>query len=213
MEIITFNFVNDLAGARNLIKMSLLVQRPVIESFEFNDKHVRSVYVKNVGQCLVSKDVYEAIGYEKEDGIKAMQWLVPEKYKIRLGNVQVGLKKGVDNYVQTQPNTMLLKEPGLYCFLLRCKKSKAEPFMECVVETVLPGEAQKLASAIEEKDNQIQTLELRSEEHQYKILKLNEEINDFIAHRHVARRGYFDNVLCFIKKNSVEIHPYYVIQC
>ena len=213
MEIITFNFVNDLAGARNLIKMSLLVQRPVIESFEFNDKHVRSVYVKNVGQCLVSKDVYEAIGYEKEDGIKAMQWLVPEKYKIRLGDVQVGLKEGVDSYVQTQPNTMLLKEPGLYCFLLRCKKSKAEPFMECVVETVLPGEAQKLASAIEEKDNQIQTLELRSEEHQYKLLKLNEEINDFIAHRHVARRGYLDNVLCFIKKNSVEVHPYYVIQC
>ena len=213
MEIITFNFVNDLAGARNLIKMSLLVQRPVIESFEFNDKHVRSVYVKNVGQCLVSKDVYEAIGYEKEDGIKAMQWLVPEKYKIRLGDVQVGLKEGVDNYVQTQPHTMLLKEPGLYCFLLRCKKPKAEPFMECVVETVLPGEAQKLALAIEEKDNQIQVLELRSEEHQYKILKLNEEINDFIAHRHVARRGYFDNVLCFIKKNSVEVHPYYVIQC
>ena len=81
------------------------------------------------------------------------------------------------------------------------------------METVLPGEAQKLASAIEEKDNQIQALELRSEAHQFKILKLNEEINDFIAHRHVARRGYFDNVLCFIKKNSVEVHPYYVIQC
>ena len=130
MEIITFNFVNDLAGARNLIKMSLLVQRPVVESFEFNDKHVRSVYVENVGQCLVWKDVYEAIGYEKEDGIKAMQWHVPEKYKIRLGDVQVGLKEGVDNYIHTQPNTMLLKEPGLYCFLLRCKKPKAEPFME-----------------------------------------------------------------------------------
>ena len=82
MEIITFNFVNDLSGAQNLIKMSLSVQRSVVESFKFNDKHVRCVYVKDVGQCLVSKDVYEAIGYEKEDGVKAIQQLVPEKYKI-----------------------------------------------------------------------------------------------------------------------------------
>ena len=39
------------------------------------------------------------------------------------------------------------------------------------------------------------------------------EINDPIKNRHVPRRGYFDNVLCFIKKNSKEAHPYYVIQC
>ena len=62
--------------------MSLSAQRLVVESFKCNDKHVRSVYVKDVGQCLVSKDVYEAIGYGKEDGVKAIQRLVPEKYKI-----------------------------------------------------------------------------------------------------------------------------------
>ena len=50
---------------REIKKMSLLVQCSVVESFKFNNKHVRSVYVKNVGQCLVSKDVYEAVGYEK----------------------------------------------------------------------------------------------------------------------------------------------------
>ena len=60
--------------------------------------------------------------------------------------------------------------------------------------------------AIEEKDNQIQA-------HQQKILKLNEEIDDIIKNRHVARCGYFDNVLCFIKKYSIEVHPYYVIRC
>ena len=49
--------------------------------------------------------------------------------------------------------------------------------------------------AIEEKDNQIPA-------HQQKILNLNEEIDDLIKNRHVARRGYFDNVLCFTKKNS-----------
>ena len=60
--------------------------------------------------------------------------------------------------------------------------------------------------AIEEKYNQIQA-------HQQKILSLNEEIDGLIKNRHVAHRGYFDNVLCFIKKNSKEVHPYYVIRC
>ena len=97
---------NDLVGAPKLIKMSLLVQRSVVESFKFNGKHVRSVYAKDVGQCLVSKDVYEAIGYEKEDGVKTIQWLVPEKYKIRFGDAQVDLEEGVYNSAYTQPNTI-----------------------------------------------------------------------------------------------------------
>ena len=46
---------------------------------------------------------------------------------------------------------------------------------------------------------------------QQKILKLNEEIDDLIKNRHVAHREYFDIVLCFIKKNSKEAQPYYVI--
>ena len=59
----------------------------------------------------------------------------------------------------------------------------------------------------------MQARELRNEKHQYKILRLNEEIDDLIKSRHVARRGYFDNVLCFTKKNSKEAHQHYVIQC
>ena len=35
------------------------------------------------------------------------------------------------------PDMVLLKEPGPYCFLLRCKMPGAEPFMEWVVEKVL----------------------------------------------------------------------------
>ena len=77
---------------QNKKKMSLSVQRSAVESFKFNGKHVRSVYVKGVGQCLVPKDVYEAIGYEKEDEAKAVQPLVPEKYKIRLGDNQIDLR-------------------------------------------------------------------------------------------------------------------------
>ena len=87
----------------------------------------------------------------------------PEKYKIRFGDTQVDLEESLDNPVYTQPNTMLLKEPFLYCFLLRCKKPKAEPFMEWVVETVLPQEVRKLASAIEEEDHQIHDLAFANE--------------------------------------------------
>ena len=31
-------------------------------------------------------------------------------------------------------DTVLLKEPGLYYFLLRCKRDEAEPFMEWIEE-------------------------------------------------------------------------------
>lgn len=44
----------------------------------------------------------------------------------------------------------LLKESGLYCFLLRRIKAKTEPLMEW--ETVLPQKVRKLASVIEEND-------------------------------------------------------------
>ena len=62
--------------------------------------------------------------------------------------------------------------------------------------------------AIRGRDNQIKALEFENEEHQKKILRLNKEIDDLIANRHVARRECFDKVLCFIKKNSGEFHPY-----
>ena len=63
--------------------------------------------------------------------------------------------------------------------------------------------------AITGRDYQIQALDFKNEEHQQKILRLNEEINDLIANCH----GCFDNVLCFIKKNSGDVYPYYVIRC
>ena len=150
--------------------MSLSAQRSVVESFKCNDKHVRSVYVKDVGQCLVSKDVYEAIGYGKEDGVKAIQRLVPEKYKIWFGDAQVDLE-GVDNSVYTQPNTTLLKQPGLYCFLLRCKRIEAEPFMEWVVETVLPYDVWRLS-------RQLSNQEKETEEKDTVIALMNDDLQD-----------------------------------
>ena len=50
-----------------------------------------------------------------------------------------------------QDDAILLKEPGLYCFLLRCKMPGVEPFMEWAVEAVLPRDVRELTSVIEEK--------------------------------------------------------------
>ena len=74
--------------------------------------------------------------------------------------------------------------------------------MEWVVETVLPQEVRKLASAIEEKDHQIQVLEFPNEKYQQNMLRRNKEIDELIAKRHVDLLTCFDNGLYFIKKNS-----------
>ena len=70
----------------------------------------------------------------------------------------------------------------------------------------------KHQQAIEEKYNQIQALEFTYGKYQQIILRFNKKIDDPLKNRHVPRRGCFD-VLCFIKKNSREVHPYYVIRC
>ena len=76
------------------------------------------------GRVLVSRDVYIAIGYEEENGRKAIQNLVPSKYKLRFGDVNPSPSQGV-NIFPLHKDTVLLKEPGLYCFLLRCKRDEA----------------------------------------------------------------------------------------
>ena len=73
--------------------------------------------------------------------------------------------------------------------------------------------------AIEEKDatttllTDTEALEFTNEKHQQKILRRSKEIDDLIKKQARTRRECFDNVLCFIKKNSKEVHPYYVIRC
>ena len=80
---------------------------------------------------------------------------------MRLGNVKVSLHNGAD-FSPLHPNTVVLKEAGIYCFLLRCKKAEAESFLKWVTETVLPSEVRKLTEEknqiIEEKDTQLALL-------------------------------------------------------
>ena len=207
-------------------KISLSVQRSVVESFKFNGKNISNFYIKDVGQCLVAKDVSKAVGYDNDGNARrAVRTHVPGKYRMRLGHAKNILRREV-NIDLPKEDTVLMKEPGLYCLLLRLKKPKTEPFMEWAVETVLTWEVWKLASVIEEKDasggqldrgGQLEALDFTNEverqAHQQEILRLNEEINDLISNRHIARHRCFDNMQCFIKKNIKEVHRYYVIRC
>ena len=78
-----------------LNKMSLSAQRSVAESFKFNGKKLQSVHVK-AEECFVSRDVYKAIGYEEKNGKKVIQKLVPNKYKLRFGDVNSSLNQWED---------------------------------------------------------------------------------------------------------------------
>ena len=51
-------------------------------------------------------------------------------------------------------------------------------------------------------ENQMQVLEFTNEEHHQELSMLNEEINDLISNRFVARSGCFYNALCSIKKEQ-----------
>ena len=135
----------------------------IVEQFSFNGKNIRVVHIKNVGQSLVGIDVSKAVSYNDDDNARrTVRMHVLGKYRMPLGDAQNILRREIDVGLPKE-DTVLLKEPNLYCILLRCKKPKAEPFMEWVVETVLPQEVRKLASAIQEKENQIQALELTND--------------------------------------------------
>ena len=96
---------------------------------------------------------------------------------------------------------------------VRSKKPKAVALVKSLTKKGKEKIQEEHQQPITGRDNQIQALEATNEAHLQKMLRLNEEIDDLIKNRHVARRGYFDNVLCFIKKNSKEAHPYYIIRC
>ena len=129
------------------------------EQFSFDGKNVRSFYV-NGESLLMAKNVCLAIGYNKTTYRNALENHVPSKYKIRYEDL--GLSKRVETTrleKSLHKETFFLTEPGLYCLLLRSKMDAAEPFMDWVVETVLPREVRKLneehQSAIEEDSYQI----------------------------------------------------------
>ena len=148
--------------------MSLSVQRSGLESFSFNGKNIRAVQVPGLGECLVGIDVSRAIWYvDDNNGRRVIKRHVPQKYMMRFEDVTDIVKRHLRADV-SQDDAVLLKESGLYCFLLRCKMPGVEPFMEWAVETVLPRDVRELTSAIEEKVAAIASFndDLKNREHE-----------------------------------------------
>ena len=100
--------------------------------------------------------------------------------------------------------------------VVNSRKDKSKALKNHILKDIAPRRfdakieeiQEKHQQAITDRDNQIKDFEFRNEDHQQKILRLNKEIDNLIKNRHVARRGCFDNVLCFIKEKSKEAHPY-----
>ena len=183
-----------------------------------------------MGECLFASDVYKAVGYGRKAGVQAIQRLVPQEYKMRLGDAGIDLN-GVLKSEYIHPNTVLLKEPGLYCFLLRCGKEKAEPFMKWVCKEILPRKVRKLTASIEEKDSALALLndDLTEREDQIQQLEhynvgLHGEIrakDQEIARLHErsvpnAIDPGKDNVVLIVRKHTTHTddnhfeYPYYI---
>ena len=203
------------------------------EQFSFNGKKVRSFYV-NGESLLIAKDVCLAVGYNQDTYRNALEKHVPSKYKLRFSDIKGGVDLTLPS--NSQPEQILLKEPGLYCLLLRSKKDEAEPFMDWVVEIILPREVRKLAQAFEERDSQHQqAMEEKDREHRVAIQRKDShialiaynhdiangiirardiEIENLMRNRHVPLSGKgYDEVFIIVKKNcdSEELYPLYLI--
>ena len=154
---------------------------------------------------------------------KTIQNLVPNKYKLRFGDVNPSLNQREDIFL-LRKDTVLLKKSGLYCFLLICKRDEAEPFMEWAVEKVFPREVRKLASAIEEKDVAIALLNDEIKNCEYENMKLQaqrdvyqaelEKCEDTITHlrtRYVdhARDPSKDNIIITVRKHAQHANDKY----
>ena len=205
---------------------SVSIKRSVVEQFSFDGKSVRSVFVKDIGECLVACDVCAAIGYSDERcGRRAIQRHVPKKYQVRYKHVKNELGRRVQ-LNPPQDDQILLKEPGLYCFLLRCKMEKANPFMEWVCEEILPRAVRKLAAELDEEKHKVQVkdtqlalldedirhvqrnvvvLEQKNLELQARVEQLNVRA---VPHLEDYKK---DNGICVIQKNNDDPYPYIAI--
>ena len=142
-------------------------------------------------------------------------------------NIKHNFKDFPSHYVRPRFDHPIAKEKNPYDIFIdldssiemavRSKKPKAVALVKWLTKKGIEKIQEEHQQATTDCDNQIQALEFPKKEEyqalQQEILRLDEEINDLIANRHVARRGCFDNVLCFIKKNSGEVHPYYIFRC
>ena len=75
--------------------MSLSIQHSVIEQFSFDGQTVRSIYVRDVGQCVIAKDVYKVLGYGRKAGITSSKTTCSREVQDTLRDADVDFQVGV----------------------------------------------------------------------------------------------------------------------
>ena len=170
----------------------------------------------HVGKCLGLKHIDTSVGGGGWGGLDKCEMPTRNDVKATLSGTR-GCYEPKDHQNKTEKFLSVFE---VIYIIIKSHKDKGKALKKHILKDVVTREFDagieeiqaKHQQAITYRDNQIKALEFTNEKQQ-KILRLNKEIDDLIAKRHVACRGCFDNVLCFIKKNSEEVHPYYVIQC
>ena len=181
---------------------------------------------KAVGTSNTLSDVYKAVGYSQRAGVQSIQRLVPDKYKMRLRDVNIDLDK-VDKSVHFHPDTVLLKEPaptpiryarrwcknlhdafvnvdGALEMVVRSRKPKAVALVKWLTKKGVEKLQEDHQKAIEERDTRIQAIEYENVGLQGEIRNARRTITDLIANRHVPRSGAIDTVLVVVEKNADE---------
>ena len=125
------------------------------------------------GHCVSRAIVY----VDENNGRRAIKKHVPQKSIMRFEDVKDIMKRHVRADVP-QDDAILLKEPGLYCFLPRCEMPGADPFMEWAVETVLPREVRELTSFNEKNESTITLLNDDLKNWEYENVGLQGDIRE-----------------------------------
>ena len=209
---------HDLAGTQNLIKMSLKLFHKVpagaIETL-FDAQNQPLFKRADLGKYLGIRNI--------RDNFKEFSSHHAHP-RSEIGGVGVTntLGRAKDHH------DIFINLDGAIEIAVHSKKPKAVALVNCLTKKGVEKIQEEHQQVIIDRDNQMEALEFRNEEerqaHQQQILRLNEdhrqsikekeqEIDELIKNRHVARRRSFNNVLCFIKKNRGKGHPYYVIRC
>ena len=196
-------------GPKIIIKMSSLlnVSNTRSKSEKFNPKDIEVLVDSEEQNWFKWVHVGKSLGHKHIDtsveGLYKCQ--MPTRNDIKTTPHGRGSWSGPKDH-QNKTDKFLSVFGAMY-FIIKSQKDKGKALKKHMLKDIVPlgfdariEEIQgKHQQAITDRDNQRKALEFRNEEHQQKILKLNEEINDLIANRHVSRHGSFDNVLCFIK--------------
>ena len=199
MEVITLNFC-DPFGLQNyiLVRVYYIIKMSLELFHKVTARAIERLFDEQKQPLFKRADLGKYLGIEKmKDNFKNF----PSHYACARSEIEGACLTCLLGRVKN-PHDVFINLNGSIEMALRSKKRKAEALVKWLNKKGVEKIQEEHRLAITDCDNQMQVLEFTNEKNQQKILRHNEEIDDLVASRHVTRRGSFDNVLYFIKKNS-----------